>query len=332
MTSTIRILPFILAALSLPGEAVQSQFAPSARSGAAMTYDAARRVVLLFGGMNRDGQGQPVYPDDLWSWDGSSWRTLEPPAGSPRPPGRDAAVMVFDEARGRAVLIGGRREDTGLDGDAATDVWEWDGRTWFRIANPGFPYLLHAFAAYDPVARRVLLFGGGRVSPAGAFAGMSRTLYEWKGERWITRDTMGPDSTYVGGLAVISSGEVIALMTNGTGNPGGSRVWSWNGTWTRREEAPPFRNLQPTATAPDGTFYFYQSLDERLPLPAAIHSRSADGAWTRSGAEGGPAGRSSQAAAWDFHRRRLVVFGGRTPERVEVNETWEFDGRGWVKR
>ena len=297
-----------------------------------MTYDAARRVVLLFGGMNRDGQGQPVYPDDLWSWDGSSWRKLDPPAGGLHPPGRDAAVMVFDEARGRVVLIGGRREDTGLDGDAATDVWEWDGRAWFRIANPGFPYLLHAFAAYDPRGRRVLLFGGGRVGPSGAFAGMSRTLYEWKGEGWITRDTLGPDSSYVGGLAVTSLGEMIALMTDGSGNPGGSRVWSWNGRWQRREEAPRFRNLQPTATGADGTLYLFQSWDERLPLPPVLHIRAPDGTWQHVPSESGPGMRGSQAAAWDAHRGRLVVFGGRTAARVVVNETWEFDGRVWVKR
>ena len=29
---------------------------------------------------------------------------------------------------------------------------------------------------------------------------------------------------------------------------------------------------------------------------------------------------------------RLVVFGGRTAERVDVNETWEFDGTLWQQR
>jgi hypothetical protein len=328
MTSS-RILTLVIAGLSLVTEAARCQ-SPSARAGAVMTYDASRRVILLFGGMSRDGQGQPVYPDDLWAWDGSTWLRLDPPAGSPRPPGRDAAALVFDESRGRAVLIGGRREDESLG--EGTDVWEWDGHQWSRIANPGFPYLLHAFAAYDPVGRRVLLFGGGRVSPSGAFAGMSRTLYEWKGEGWVNRDSLGPDSSYVGGLVVNPAGDVIALMTDGSGRPGGSRAWSWSGTWVPRETTPPFRNLQPTASSPDGTLYFFQSWDERLNLPPALHIRAADGSWTRVPAESGPGNRGSQSAAWDAERRRLVVFGGRTAQRVDVNETWEFDGTGWERR
>ena len=321
----------LITSLVIPAVA-SAQAVPSPRAGAAMTYDGARRQVLLFGGMTRDAGGTLVYPDDLWAWNGTTWTRLEPPAGTARPVGRDAAVMVFDQSRGRSVLLGGRREDEALTTNGATDVWEWDGARWWQIPAPGFPYLLHAFAAYDPAGRRVVLMGGGRVAPNGAFAGMSRTLYSWDGARWITRDSMGPDNGYVGGAAVTPRGEVIVLFTDGSGNPGGARVWTWNGSWNQKEAAPPFRNLQPTATAPDGTFMFYQSWDERLPVPAAVHTRSPDGSWTRTGADGGPARRGSQAAAWDYDRRRLVVFGGRTPERVDVNETWEFDGTNWHQR
>src|SRR5262245_25207162 len=69
---------------------------PSARSGHAMAYDDARRVVLLFGGASTTMLG------DLWSWDGGRWTRLS----TSGPPARDEAVMVFDSRRQRLVLFG----------------------------------------------------------------------------------------------------------------------------------------------------------------------------------------------------------------------------------
>ena len=123
-------------------------------------------------------------------------------------------------------------------------------------------------------------------------------------------------------------GELLTLITNGS--PGGSRVWSYDGRWTRKEDAPPIRNLQPTASGPDGTIYFFQSWDESLQSGPTLHVRAPDGTWSRTAGEGA-GGKGSQAAAWDHHRRRLVLFGGRVGRGMEVNETWEFDGMAWVR-
>ncbi len=74
---------------------------PSARSGAAMAYDAAHGVVVLFGGQARGPQGM-TQNVDTWTWDGSDWRqvpTLHAP--SPFPP---APAMAYDESSHQLVL------------------------------------------------------------------------------------------------------------------------------------------------------------------------------------------------------------------------------------
>jgi hypothetical protein len=46
--------------------------APSARHGAAMTYDPIRRVVVLFGGYDTSS-GSMRELNDLWTWNGNDW-------------------------------------------------------------------------------------------------------------------------------------------------------------------------------------------------------------------------------------------------------------------
>lgn len=64
-----------------------------------MTFDDERRVTLLFGGGNRERD-----LNDLWAWDGRSWRVLE----GARPSARNSAVFAYDSTRRKAVLYGGR--------------------------------------------------------------------------------------------------------------------------------------------------------------------------------------------------------------------------------
>src|SRR5262245_35724116 len=111
---------------------------PGPRAGAYMVYDVARGQTLLFGGWTRIGASKDnVYPDDLWAWDGKSWRKLEPPPNTPRPIGRDVPVIAYDEARQRVVMFGGRGDGNGQSATWPTDVWEWDGTRWYKFTNSG---------------------------------------------------------------------------------------------------------------------------------------------------------------------------------------------------
>ena len=91
---------------------------PSPRSGAGVTYDSKRRLVILFGGADSAG-----FKGDTWSWDGNKWKQIA--ASGPEP--RVMGYIAYDKARDRVVLFGGRKGFP--DGDLA-DTWEWDGVSW----------------------------------------------------------------------------------------------------------------------------------------------------------------------------------------------------------
>ncbi|MHC4607163.1 MAG: hypothetical protein ACYTAF_09565, partial [Planctomycetota bacterium] len=78
---------------------------PAPRGVHALTFDSARGVTLLQGGWD----GVTTYFADTWTWDGLEWTNVSPggTAGVHHPEGRRGYGMVFDTARGVAVLFGG---------------------------------------------------------------------------------------------------------------------------------------------------------------------------------------------------------------------------------
>ena len=72
---------------------------PSSRTSHGLTYDGARKRVLLFGG---DPGGPPFA--DTWSWDGTLWTQV----GDTGPSARQGLAMAFDAVREQVVLFGGR--------------------------------------------------------------------------------------------------------------------------------------------------------------------------------------------------------------------------------
>jgi hypothetical protein len=127
---------------------------PPGRLYPAMTYDAARGVIVLFGGSD---PGYAASLADTWEYDGTTWTEVVSPAS---PPGRCLAAMAYDSARGVAVLFGGYEHYGGAPVPA--DTWEYDGRTWSRVVTPDAPSgrARHAMV-YDAERGGVVLFGGG---------------------------------------------------------------------------------------------------------------------------------------------------------------------------
>ncbi len=144
---------------------------PSPRLGHAMVFDAARGVVVLFGG--NDG----TFRNETWEWDGREWRLVAQTGPSPR----SRFGMAYDENRGVVVLFGGIPRDTG-------DTWEWDGTEWKRVDTEQAPSGRSRVAmAYDPNRQAVVLFGG-RL-PDGQPAG---DTWQWDGERWTQLESASP--------------------------------------------------------------------------------------------------------------------------------------------
>ena len=115
-------------------------------ANAAMTYDAARHVVVIFGGRS----GSSVL-GDTWTWDGTNW-TEAPPA--------DRRLLRAGTTWSRTTPPGHARCSTTAD-DGRT--WLWDGADWAHVSTPR-----RRACAPDPrwpttrSRKRVVLFGGMR--------------------------------------------------------------------------------------------------------------------------------------------------------------------------
>lgn len=98
---------------------------PSPRQTYGLTYDTARRRVVLAGGQ---GSRQGPYFDDLWSWDGTRWLAVEQPGERPAP--RGGGSLLTDARRARLLYFGGY--NSGVLGD----LWSFERGVWRRLSTP----------------------------------------------------------------------------------------------------------------------------------------------------------------------------------------------------
>lgn len=103
---------------------------PPPRKQAGMAFDLRRKVMVLFGGRDRDGQELA----DSWEWDGASW-SLVPEAGRLGVRPRLGSKMWYDPVDARLVMFGG--EGPGL---IFSDLWEArPAGLWLDFNAPDLP-------------------------------------------------------------------------------------------------------------------------------------------------------------------------------------------------
>lgn len=123
-------------------------FSPPARTFAAASYDAANRVVVLFGGL-----GDPTtYLGDTWLWANDSWTNITAYAGAGPSP-RAEASMAYD-ARDQEVLLFGGIDSNGSLGD----TWVFSTGQWDRLLpTPAPPAACCGSMAYDSSDQETVL-------------------------------------------------------------------------------------------------------------------------------------------------------------------------------
>jgi len=166
---------------------------PRARRGHALAYDAARKKVVLFGGLA--GSQAPDQMEDTWTWDGAAWTRVGTPAQT-HPEWRFGHRMVYDASRQRVVLYGQyggwHLGPIGGENWANGNTWEWDGASWqsmhggegtFSSDDPtSLPMV------YDSQRGRVV-----RIGVAGSRYQKTLTVLEWTGLTWSqTSAGVGP--------------------------------------------------------------------------------------------------------------------------------------------
>ncbi len=327
---------------------------------AAITFDAARECVLLFGGDPSACDSCPDRSsDETWEWTGAAWTRRDPAV---RPSARWGSAVAYDRARQRVVLFGGRSFQMGFDHG---DTWEWDGTTWLRRthATPLPGYVFGASLAYDELRQRtVMVFSSTSGTGTWEWDGVDwslrsavappfgRMLYdsarqrvvvfrwaavgevwEWSGTAWVLHTTVTfPQQPYNTPLVFDRARQRAVLFGSDLlGNP---QTWEWDGTrWLL---------LQPLHTPParDGADLVYDEARGVTLLFGGQDGASSgteradvwafDGRdWTELSARTTP--RYVQAMAYDVMRERTVlVANGTTP----ALETWEWEGRSWTRR
>ena len=155
---------------------------PASRLFEAVVPDPRGDGLLMFGGGLPDSPSSDRLPtafDDLWRWDGVTWRPVAQPV---RPPARSAAAIALAPAvpsgQGpRAVMFGG------IDASLAVlgDTWEWDGVTWEQ-RTPAVAPSARRGAALACAPGRCILFGG--QTGVGPSPVSLDDTWQWDGTTW----------------------------------------------------------------------------------------------------------------------------------------------------
>jgi hypothetical protein len=193
---------------------------PHPRREHGLAYDAARGVVVLFGGWTPGDRFAST-----WEYDGRAWRLAHTLPGNES---RYAHAQAYDAARRRVLRFGGVG-----GGSVQGDTWSWDGVAWTRLDAAGPPARRDARMAYDSVRDRMVLFGGN-----GAFGPLQDT-WEFDGAQWLQRHPAArPTCTSHYALAFDAAVARVVLF-GGTGGDN-RQTWSWDGSdWTLRAIATP---------------------------------------------------------------------------------------------
>ena len=324
-------------ALSLSGtpawtEIVASGTTPAARFGGAVAYDAAHDRLLLFGGVTL---GERF--DDTWALSlagAPSWSEIVPTGA--RPAARELTDGVYDPSGDRFVIFGG----FGLAG-ALHDAWALPlsgPATWSELVANGGPGGVWAFGvAYDPVASRLVIHGGGGNQ---GFVDEAWALALAGSPQWtlVAPVTVRPTER-LGHVAVHDPLRDRMLVFGGrtpTGTPL-SDVWAYDlaqQKWTL---------LSPAGTPPSPRFQHhavYDPVRDRLivfggaGLPGTLLGDvwalelSESPAWTPLAPTGTPPSpRRAHSLIYDSLRDRLVMAGGLDASG-RLNDAWTLSLTG----
>ena len=197
---------------------------PAARQGHAMSFDAARNQVVLFGGRNASAGDL----GDTWLWSGSAWSqaTTTCDESSPCPSARRWHAIAYDGGRELVTMFGGASDVAGnLD-----DAWTWDGTSWsdasFACGGEECPppRARHGLA-YDASHDAVVMFGGAsdervwdlRVEPDARPAHLLRVAL------WAS----GLDEAHIESVAI----EIGAGASDVDTDAAGAELLVWSGEW-----------------------------------------------------------------------------------------------------
>ncbi len=336
----------LIGALLFTAQASVASF-PSARTQTRMVYNARSAHMLLFGGTSAidDGTKLAYDLDETWEWTGNRW-VQRHPATSPSP--RSVHSMVYDTARDRIVLFGGKSGTVTVAitptfsgvvlPNELNDTWIYQNNNWSQVATPNSPPKRQLTGlTYDPIRDRVILFGGTQsVSNDGktATANSLADTWEFDGTNWTQRSTSGPALAKPILQYDPARNQVIMM---GLDPNSATLMYTYDpasGSWNK---------ITPTAVPPcvNEAAMTFQTQSSTILLTGGVCSTSSvtdetwewDGTtWTKVDTTGTDPDRVfGQALAYDQSRNLAMVYGGTVAFASPRSATWLFGSNLWIQ-
>ena len=124
---------------------------PSPRNGAAMVYDAAKKITVLYGGnMLRTQKDSANFNGVSWVWNGQEW--THNPINLPL---IFNAAIAYNADDNSALLFGGYK-----NGERLNDTWSLTDTAKQYVTTLAPPARNHAVMVYNSKAKAMVLFGG----------------------------------------------------------------------------------------------------------------------------------------------------------------------------
>jgi len=303
--------------------------------GPAMTYDAARQQILLFGGTLVTG-GQPR--NQLWAFTGD-WNQLVDPNFTP--PARSLAVFRTDPHAGVIWLFGGIDPLT-----TYSDLWKFQGGKWQRVVtNTPPPQVCPSPAsAFDTTRNKLVVLCS------------DSSLHEFDETDW--KDISGLSKTPTArAFSSMTYDENIkkSVLFGGYTTDYINETWTWDGTsWSQvRGDEPPQRTL--------AAMWFDPHLNRTVLFGGVGRTSSQDRVtrfndmwsfdgsnWTEIKPAHVPPARYGAQVAVDPRSGNALLFGGlrvdtvQTPGtgnnpptttdiQVYADDFWQWDGKDWTQ-
>jgi N-acetylneuraminic acid mutarotase len=259
-----------------------------------------------------------------------SWTELQP--APPHPLARDFHSMAYDKTNAWLVLFGGSSETGPLN-----DTWAFDpgANTWTELKpSGGLPAARWAHAiAYDPVTRKVIMFGG----RAESGPSLNDTwVYDPVANTWTEAKPTGPLPLPRRGAAMACDPATRkVIMFGGNGDAG-----ALDDTWAYDSATNAWAKLEPHGTSPSARGEHSMAYDPVGRQLMVFGGRSDTGAtlgdtwaydpvantWTESRFSGArPSARSRQSMGYDLAGARMIIFGGQDVGGESLGDAWAYD-------
>jgi hypothetical protein len=292
---------------------------PPQCSDADLIYDTHLGQMLL---VNCIPDTSKETPNVIWGWNGKQWQQVT--EGGPLR--RIVGGAAYDEKRNVLVLYGGR--PTAL-GKCSQETWEWNGKNWEQKDVPPPTACDHVKIVYDAASEEIILFSG--LDPS---ENPVNETWSWNGDRWKLLSKEGPESRGHFGFVYDPAHEQI-LLFGGYASAISDEFWVWkDGGWQEVNFAGPGRlsHFGMTYDTNANALYIFGGATNTSTFSSLTNKMwiLSGGGWRELHPAISPSKRGSPAMNYDPMQKRIILYGGFTSSRKDMDDTWEWDGEQWT--